>query len=68
MLKLDGYEAAQRIAKRAWARSIQIIAVTGWGQQADRQHAREAGFHQHLVKPVDREALSRLLGDASTPP
>jgi CheY-like chemotaxis protein len=66
MPKLDGYEAARRIAERAWARSIRIIAVTGWGQEADRQRAREAGFHQHLVKPVDPGALSRLLGDPST--
>jgi CheY-like chemotaxis protein len=68
MPKLDGYEAARRIAKRAWAHSIRIIAVTGWGQEADRQRAREAGFHQHLVKPVDPRALSQLLGDTGTPP
>jgi PAS domain S-box-containing protein len=68
MPKLDGYEAARRIAKRAWAHSIRIIAVTGWGQEADRQRAREAGFHQHLVKPVDPRALSQLLGDTSAPP
>jgi CheY-like chemotaxis protein len=68
MPKLDGYEAARRIAKRAWAGSIRIIAVTGWGQDADRQRAREAGFHQLLVKPVDPEVLSRLLGDTSTLP
>jgi PAS domain S-box-containing protein len=68
MPKLDGYEAARRIARRAWAFATRIIAVTGWGQDADRQRAREAGFHEHLVKPVDPETLSRLLGDTSTPP
>jgi CheY-like chemotaxis protein len=67
MPKLDGYGAAQRIAQHAWARSIRMIAVTGLGQDADRQRARQAGFHQHLLKPVDPEALGRLLGDASPP-
>jgi CheY-like chemotaxis protein/two-component sensor histidine kinase len=59
MPKLDGYEVARRIAQRAWARSTSLVAVTGWGQDADRQRSREAGFHQHLVKPVDLEALTR---------
>jgi len=66
MPKLDGYEAARRIAQRPWARSIRIVAVTGWGQDSDRQRAREAGFHKHLVKPVDPEALRQLLGNTST--
>jgi CheY-like chemotaxis protein len=52
---------------RAWARSTTLVAVTGWGQDADRQRAREAGFQQHLVKPVDLEALTRALGDTSVP-
>lgn len=39
-----------------------FIALTGWGQYADRQRAKEAGFHRHLVKPVDPEVLGALLG------
>jgi CheY-like chemotaxis protein len=67
MPKLDGYEAARRIASRSWASSTPIVAVTGWGQDADRERAKAAGFHQHLVKPVDPEALSDvLLGKSRT--
>jgi len=61
MPKLDGYEAARRIASRPWARSTLIIAVTGWGQEADKQRSVAAGFHRHMVKPVDPEALLRIL-------
>jgi PAS domain S-box-containing protein len=72
MPRLDGYEAARRIASRPWADATQIVAVTGWGQEADRQRAREAGFHMHLVKPVDvgalREVLSNGFGGRHEPP
>lgn len=67
MPKLDGYEAARRLAQRPWAHSVLMVAVTGWGRDADRQRAREAGFHRHLLKPVNPEALAQLLGDTSTP-
>jgi CheY-like chemotaxis protein len=38
-----------------------LVAVSGWGQDADRQRSIEAGFDHHLVKPVDIEALQRML-------
>ena len=41
-----------------------LIAVTGYGQSADRERARRAGFHQHLVKPIDAADLRRLLAAA----
>jgi PAS domain S-box-containing protein len=72
MPRLDGYETARRIASRPWADATQIVAVTGWGQEADRQRAREAGFHRHLVKPVDvgalREVMSNGFGGRREPP
>jgi PAS domain S-box-containing protein len=61
MPKLDGYETARRIASRPWASSTRIVAVTGWGQDADRQRASEAGFHEHLVKPVDPDTLRQVV-------
>jgi PAS domain S-box-containing protein len=64
MPRLDGYETARRIASRPWAGATQIVAVTGWGQEADRQRAKAAGFHRHLVKPVDLEALTEVLAAA----
>jgi PAS domain S-box-containing protein len=63
MPRLDGYETARRIASRPWAGATQIVAVTGWGQETDRQRAKEAGFHRHLVKPVDLDALREVMAE-----
>ena len=60
---LDGYEVARRLRAMARERRLRIVAVTGWGQEADRQRSREAGFDLHLVKPVDTTELLRALGD-----
>ncbi len=58
---MDGHEVARRL--RATARNgLQIIALTGYGQEEDRSRSREAGFDDHLVKPVDPEDLRRILG------
>jgi PAS domain S-box-containing protein len=59
--KLNGYEAARRIREQPWGRHPVMIAVTGWGQEEDRRRSHEAGFDHHLVKPVDPNALMRLL-------
>ena len=56
---IDGYEVARRL--RAAGHKFRIIAVTGWGQEADRQKAQEAGFDVHLVKPVLPDRLIREL-------
>jgi signal transduction histidine kinase len=61
MPRLDGYGAARELRQREWARSSLLVALTGWGQQEDKRLAREAGFDHHMVKPVDPDALRRLL-------
>jgi PAS domain S-box-containing protein len=61
--KLNGYEAARRIRQQSWAKDLVLIALTGWGQEEDRQKSRAAGFDAHLVKPVDFAALEVLLAD-----
>ena len=43
--------------------SVQLIALTGWGQEQDRREALEAGFSHHLVKPVDIEILLQRLNE-----
>ena len=63
MPRLDGYETARRLAARPWAAATKIVAVTGWGQEADRRRAKAAGFHRHLVKPVDLQALREVMSD-----
>lgn len=58
---LDGYEVARRLRVIRREKPLRIIAVTGWGQEADRQRSRDAGFDLHLVKPVDAGELARVL-------
>ncbi len=62
MPKLDGYEVARRIRAQPWGRRITLVALTGWGQDSDRRRSGEAGFDSHLVKPLDLEKLTELLG------
>jgi CheY-like chemotaxis protein len=59
--KLNGYDAARRIRQAPWGASMILFAVTGWGQEDDRRKSQEAGFDHHLVKPVDPQALMKLL-------
>lgn len=58
---INGYELAQRIRATPWGGDIVLVAVTGWGQTEDRQRAAQAGFTQHLVKPIAADSLESLL-------
>ena len=58
---MNGTAVARQMRSRSHGKSIQIIAVTGWGQEQDREHSREAGVDLHLVKPVDPAELLRML-------
>jgi CheY-like chemotaxis protein len=58
---LDGYEVARRLRALRRERALRIVAITGWGQDADRAKSQEAGFDLHLVKPVDPSTLTSLL-------
>jgi PAS domain S-box-containing protein len=64
--KLSGHEAARRI-RDARGDDVTLVAVTGWGQEEDRRRAREAGFDHHLVKPVDLQAITRIIEKARPP-
>ena len=64
--KLNGYEVAQRIRENAWGASMFLIAVTGWGQEEDRQRSSEVGLNVHMVKPVEPAALERLLSELAS--
>jgi signal transduction histidine kinase len=61
MPKLDGCEVARRIRAESWGRDAVLVALTGWGQDADRKRSREAGFDMHLVKPVDPATICDML-------
>ncbi len=58
---MDGYELASHLRDLPGLKALRLIAVTGYGQQSDREKAREAGFHHHLVKPVDIDAVEAVV-------
>jgi CheY-like chemotaxis protein len=59
---INGYEVARRIRKLEGVRQPILIALTGWGQQQDKQAAADAGFDHHWTKPVDPARLLELSG------
>jgi PAS domain S-box-containing protein len=61
---LNGYEACRRIRSQAWSAPITMVAITGWGQEEDREQSNSAGFDLHLVKPVDHDELLRVVRSA----
>jgi len=61
MPDLSGHDVAERIRHEAWGKNITLIALTGWGQDADKRRSLVAGFDHHLTKPIDFESLTRLL-------
>jgi CheY-like chemotaxis protein len=58
---MDGYEVARRLRESDLGESLRLVAVTGYAQEEDRRRAREAGFDDHLVKPVDPMILLEML-------
>jgi PAS domain S-box-containing protein len=61
MPEMDGYETARRIRSRAHDHPFTLIALTGWGQEEDRQRAQKAGFDKHLTKPAPLQSVEALL-------
>jgi signal transduction histidine kinase/ActR/RegA family two-component response regulator len=61
MPDMDGYAVASRLRRRPGGDDTLLIAITGWGQPADKQRALEAGFDHHLTKPVEHSRLLSLL-------
>ena len=60
---MDGYELAARLRELPESNGMRLIALTGYGQESDRQKTRDAGFQHHFVKPVDLDAIVAVLGD-----
>jgi CheY-like chemotaxis protein len=61
---MSGYDLARAIRADAQLQHLRLIALTGYGQPDDRARTAEAGFDEHLVKPVDLSALQRVLSGA----
>lgn len=58
---MDGYELARRLRATVGAAALHLVAVTGYGLESDRERSAAAGFSEHLVKPVDLEALQKVV-------
>lgn len=59
---ISGYELARQLRSLPWGAAMYLVAITGWGQEDDRRKSLEAGFDEHLTKPVDPQQLVGLLG------
>ena len=58
---LDGFEVTQRIRKQPALDGVTLVALTGYGQDSDRQRALDVGFDYHLVKPADFGEIEKIL-------
>jgi two-component system CheB/CheR fusion protein len=58
---MSGYDVARRLRAMPEGRDVRLVAVTGYGTEADRERTRAAGFDLHLAKPVDPPAVEALL-------
>jgi len=65
---MDGYELARRFREQPELKRVQLLAVTGYGQQEDKERSRAAGFYEHLVKPIDFSRLRALIDRSPTAP
>lgn len=63
MPHMDGYEAARRMRGQEWGKEVVLVALTGWGRTADVEAAHAAGFDGHLLKPVDTDAMLRVISE-----
>lgn len=61
MPNLNGFDMAQRLRAKPWAKDVLLIALSGWGQDQDKERSSQAGFDMHLVKPIDPATLMAVL-------
>lgn len=58
---LNGYDACRSIRTESWGKAIVLVALSGWGQEDDRNRASDVGFDLHLTKPIDPSSLTNAL-------
>jgi PAS domain S-box-containing protein len=68
MPNLNGYELARALRGKRSLDGMALVALTGWGAENDRAQSRQAGFDEHLTKPVDFDAIEAVLGRLATRP
>jgi CheY-like chemotaxis protein len=62
---MDGFEVARKVREELQPGNVVLVAMTGYGQDADRRRSEEAGFHHHLVKPTDFSKVKQILSAVS---
>ncbi len=62
---MSGLEVAEHLRRETWSKNMMLVALSGWGQPADLEKSRKAGFDEHLVKPAELGTLDRILGEVS---
>lgn len=63
---MDGLDVARRLRAEPTLQNTKLVALTGWGQAKDRDSSKSAGFDNHLIKPVDFNALQALLSSINS--
>ncbi len=63
MPNMSGFDVARATRTHEWGREVRLIALTGWGQEADRRRVHDAGFDAHLTKPLKLDDLRRILAE-----
>ena len=63
--RMDGYEVAKKMRQQPALQSVMLVAITGYGQESDRQRSQAAGFNHHLAKPADFGKLQQILASVS---
>jgi CheY-like chemotaxis protein len=61
MPMMNGYEVARQLRAMPGLESLRLVALTGWGGEDDAKRSKDAGFDEHLTKPVDYEMLERVM-------
>jgi CheY-like chemotaxis protein len=61
MPRLDGFATCRELRTQPWGRELRVVAVTGWGQEGDRERSAAAGFDAHWIKPVAPAAVLEQL-------
>jgi signal transduction histidine kinase/CheY-like chemotaxis protein/uncharacterized membrane protein len=67
MPHMDGFAVCRRLRGESWGREVVLVALTGWGQDGDRERTAQAGFDHHVVKPADPVIVQQLIASVGTP-
>ena len=58
---MNGFEVAKKVREELELGKVVLVAMTGYGQESDKQRSQEAGFDHHLVKPADFSEVKQIL-------